>query len=179
MSDIPANRTIIQLEGAQFRSAVSEALMQGIGGSTNFINQKLFEEKEYKLNGVYSLEVSPQIAADGYSITPVSFDMQIFAVGMYHVIAGSGGVTELDIKACQTSGGTFATIFSTTPKITAAAGNGVWILTGQTDPNMTAAVLVTPTVLIPGGSAIRLDVITAQTGIPNSTGITLFYRAVN
>ena len=178
---VTPTRTLVYTPGAQFRSAVSEDLIQRIAGLQNFISLYQHSEKQFFLNGDYSRVAIPQTGADG--LTVFEFDATIIDVWMFNLVAGSAGTTELDIKMATTSGGAFSSIFSTTPKITSAAGNNAWVgnpsvwTTGSAvqDATYTVPTGCTRPVLSGGGqtlnvdkySALRLDILQAQTNGQN------------
>jgi hypothetical protein len=178
---VTPSRTLVYTPGAQFRSAVSEELIQRISGLQNFISLYQHSEKQFFLNGPYDIKTPPQTALDGLTI--FEFDATIIDVWMFNLVAGSSGTTELDIKMATTSGGTFTSIFSTTPKITSAAGNNAWVgnpsvwTTGSPvqDGTYTVPTGCTRPVLTGGGqtldvnkrSALRVDILQAQTGGQN------------
>lgn len=178
---VTPTRTLVYTPGAQFRSAVSEDLIQRIAGLQNFISLYQHSEKQFFLNGPYDIVTPPLTALDG--LTVFEFDATIIDVWMFNIVAGSAGTTELDIKMATTSGGAFSSIFSTTPKITSAAGNNAWVgnpsvwTTGTAvqDATYTVPTGCTRPVLSGGGqtlnvdkhSALRLDILQAQTGGQN------------
>lgn len=172
-------RKIIYVPGAQFRSAVSEELIQLISGNSNFIALYQHSEKRFDLNGNYGLAAMPFLSADGYGF--FEFNAEIFDVWMYLQYSGSG-TTELDIKHATTPGGAFTSIFGTTPKIASTAGNSQWTHiggaagTGITVPVFTGSV---STFTVNAGDAIRCDIIQAQTGTTvNGAGLVVHYRPI-
>lgn len=173
MSEITGARKNIHQEEVEYLAAVSEATFTKMGGSVNFINNRQHSEKQFFANGRYGIESSyPTLAVDG--LTFFQYDAEIIDAWMFVAFAGSGGTTELDIKRATTPGGSFTSIFSTTPKITSAAGNFVWIHVGSAIAGTTAPVLATT--LVDAEDALRLDVITAQSGTPITTGLIIHYR---
>lgn len=54
MADITPLRVTIPLPGSQFLSAVSENLIQSLGGMNNFLAYFAHEKKDFFLNGTYS-----------------------------------------------------------------------------------------------------------------------------
>jgi len=194
MADVDPVRQDVPLPGTQFLSAVSEFLAQSIAGSVNFINYFQHSEKQFFLNGFYNVSQSfPQSAVDGMAV--FEFNAQIIDVWMFNVIAGLSGTTELDILIADSSGGSFTSIFTTTPKISYQAGNYAWV--GAVNPsligpnyspspsysppsNTTQPVLnASITNAIPAWSAIRCDLIQAQgggTSGPQNCGILVHYR---
>lgn len=170
----PARKLIYQL-GTQFRSAVSEELIQRLAGISNFISLYQHSEKQFFINGSYSTATTPVLGVDGLAV--FEFDAEIIDVWMFNTTAGSGGTTELDLKVATTSGGAFTSIFSTTPKITSAAGNNAWVGApggAYVAPTGTTAPVIS-TVNVDAHSAIRLDLLQTQTGGQNC-GLIVHYR---
>jgi hypothetical protein len=163
---------IDQLE-VKYRAAVSEATFSKIGSMINFIGHRTHEKKDFFINGPYK-NGAGTLGADGICI--FEFDAEIFAVYMFNNIAGSGGTTELDIKKQATSGGAYSTIFSTTPKIASTAGNWARVGTGESGTGLTAPVLTSTPLNVSEGEALRLDIISVQTGNPQNCGIIIHYR---
>jgi len=189
MSIIAPQRRLVHQEAVQFRAGVSEDVGTRLGANLNLHALRQYDVKEFRLNGQYTLVTGPQTDVDGFYIFP--FDCEIIQVGYYHGVAGSGGTTELDIKIASTSGGPFSSIFSTTPKIQASAGNDVFALAYAITENTLGQVWaaasqpsgVTGAVLSGGapflvnaGQAIRLDILSKQTGNPQQTGILIYFR---
>lgn len=165
---------MIFFEGARFRSANSEELIQRLGGSINFVNERQYEVRDFIANGQYgAVPTYPIIANDGLSF--FKFDVEIIDAWAWVQYAGASGTTELDLKYATTPGGAFNSIFSTTPKIQAAAGNFVWVHLGSVVANTTAPVISVPN--IDAGWAVRMDIITGQTGTAvNGAGLQIHYR---
>lgn len=166
-------RKNIFYEGARFLSAVSEELIQRIAASINFINERQYEVRDFIANGQYNAVGSfPIIANDGLSF--FLFDVEIIDVWAWVQFAGSGGTTELDLKYTTAPGGSFTSLFSTTPKLTAGAGNYAYIHLGAVLAGATAPVLATSS--INAGWAFRLDILQAQSGTVNGAGLQVHYR---
>ena len=172
MTELSQTRSNIHVEETQFIYGLSEALFQKVGKSINFINEKQYAEKQWFVNGDYSGLVLPYLAIDG--LAPVKYDMTIIDAFMFASEVGGAGTTELDIKVATASGGAFATIFSTTPKIAVAAGDYSFVFVGGSGAGLTAPVIGTAD--IDAGSALRMDVIQSMTGSPRGAGIVLMYR---
>lgn len=172
MTDITPARANLQVEETDFNSAVSEALLQKMGGSVNFINDRQHSEKQFFLNGKYNQATLPLLASDGLVV--FNFNATIINAYMFVLISGSGGVTELDIKRTTSSGGAFSSIFSTTPKISSSAGDFAYVGIGGSGSGLTAPVLSVTDV--DAGDALRMDLISAQTGDVRSTGLIIHYR---
>ena len=173
MALVPDLKKYIDLLEIKYKSAVAESTFTKIAGMVNFIGHRTHEKKDFFVNGTYRAFLG-QNGVDG--ITIFQFDAEIFAVYMFNTVAGSGGTTELDIKKQTASGGAYSTIFTTTPKIDASAGNSVRIGTGETGSGMVAPVLISTPFNVSAGEALRVDVLQAQTGDPQNCGIILHYR---
>lgn len=173
MVDLPDERALIQTEEAQFKFAVSESMFQKTGKSLNFMLNRTHQEKGWYINGNYSFVSLPFNSVDGFTF--FKFDALIVDAFMFVQFAGGGGTTELDIKRATTPGGAFTSIFSTTPKITAAAGNNAWTYVGGVLAGATAPVI--STTMVNANDALRCDIITTQTGSTvNGCGLVLIYR---
>ena len=170
-TQVPPARKLIFVDGAQFRGAVSEELIQRIGATTNFINLFQYDSKQFYANGPYGNATMPQLGVDG--LVFFEFTSLIIDVWAFVITAGSG-TTELDVKYATGSGGGFTSIFSTTPKITAAAGNDAWTHLSSAPSGTTAPVLSTTT--FAAGVALRMDILQAQTSGAQGTGIVVHYQ---
>jgi hypothetical protein len=92
---------------------------------------------------------------------------EISQAGITREVAGSGGVTEIDIKI-KPPAGAWTSIFTTRPQIFAAAGADASAYTGSANAGTTAPVLTSPTIAIASGTLMRMDVISVETGTPNT-----------
>lgn len=176
-------------EETRFRAAVSESVAQKIGSAVNFINFRQFDEKSFRANGPYGdAAVFPVIGLDGLYVLP--FDAEIFGYFMYNEYPGTGGTTEFDVKLATTSGGTFTSIFSVTPKINSTASAETfclgYIVTETTttqiytvNPSPPTGVTVGTFTSVPfqvnAGDAIRVDVISGMPSAQNG-GLVLLHR---
>ncbi len=160
---ITANQLVVQASG----------LVDG--RSTSAVAGKIAAQgtHQWQLNGGYA-NVGAATEIDGYLFFPV--DATITAIWIYNAVAGSGGTTEFDIKKATAPAGAFATILSTTGKITSAAAAGVWTdngsivsaQTGVTKPVMSSA-------NVSAGDALRFDTISTMTGSPRDCGVVIQY----
>jgi len=169
---------MIESEETKFRYAGSESIMQKMGKSINFINTYQFDTWMFPLNGPYDIVSDPQLSAAGLYIVPTGISLEIFDVAMWNVVAGTSGTTELDVLYTLTSGGSFTSIFTTTPKIAFGAGDNAYVQTGGSGTGLTAPVLTSTPLTIPSGAALRLDKLSSQVGGENA-GLTLFFRPVS
>ena len=181
MSEITAARYNIQVEEVQYSSAVSESTFNKIGGSINHINtyQNNFLEfgflKAISPNGTPTYNQGQSVPAVMSGIEPFIDSCEIYKVALIHGTSGSSGTSELDIEWAAHGSGTWATIFSTTPKATSStASNTSWV-TGLAAPTgITTPVLSKTTFAV--GDRLRCKVVTLQVGSPNEFMLRIFYR---
>lgn len=187
--DLTAARRLIQEEETRYRAAVSEAVAQKMGQTMNFISKRQYDVKDFRLNGPYDIVAAPQFAVDGIYVFP--FDVEIINLTIYNFVPGSSGTTELDLKRATSSGGSWSSIFSVTPKITSAATDpdGAYGLSydivdgtlGQTwnlntpGTGVTMGQLTSAPFNVDKGDAIRVDKITHMTGAQNC-GLLVYFR---
>lgn len=175
MSDIPSARNFLQIESARFRSAVSENLLQTMGGLANFLGKKTYQEKQYFINGPYSISPAPDFYVDGVCI--FEFDSEIIDIWVFQSVPGTGGITEIDLKMATTSGGAFTSIFSTTPKLDSTSGSGVWMdSAGIVPPGTGMQQPILATTSIPAGAAIRIDLLQKMTGVPATSQLSVLLQ---
>ncbi len=173
MAELPDELQNIHVEETQSRFAVSESIAQKMGSSMNFINNRHHAVKRWDINGNYGAITVPFNSIDGYDFCWK--DLTIVEVLMWVQVCGSAGTTELDIKRATASGGSFTSIFSTTPKIAFGAGSGVWVKLLGAGSGLTAPVLTSTD--LDEGDALRCDLIQHQTGTAvNGTGIILLHK---
>lgn len=182
MVAVTDNRQLIQNEETQFRSALSEAVFRKFGGVANFLNNRQYQPKEFKVNGQYNN--SGITGVDGLHVW--QFPAEIIGITLFNVRTGTAGDIEFDIHRLQESGGSISdlgSIFSTTPKINFAAGDNAYfnrdvinaVTTGLTT-NITLPVFTRTTFL--AGDAMRVDFIQAQAGGENA-GCIVHFRPIN
>ncbi len=175
MSDLSILRQNIQVEETRYGAGVSEFTLQKVGGAINFINIRQYQEKEFQANGFYGRTAMPYIVTDG--LTFFNFDAEIVNVFAYINEPGTTGTTEIDIKISAPGSGSWASIFSTTPKFTSSAAALSRVDVTGTNPattGVTAPVLSTTNVL--AGYAVRMDLIQAMTSDPVTCGALIIYR---
>ncbi len=176
MTAITPARNLIQVEASEFRAAVSESTLQLAGATMNLISLYQQNTKRFEINGKYGLVSLPFAAIDG--IDMMLSNAIVYGVMMFVRQAGSSGTTELDIKYATTTGGSWTSMFSTTPKIQSSAGDFVWIYqdlitnTSSAVANTTAPVLSVTS--LTKYYSIRADIITAQGGDARGCGIILY-----
>jgi hypothetical protein len=140
LTQLSPERILIQQEETRFRAAVAESLLARVGQTANFINLYQANMREFMINGGYGESVVPFLGAEG--IIKFPYDWELVDVYIYSGESTSGtGTTELDLKWKPFSSGSYASIFSTTPKFTSSAGTFETCGLGQTKTGFTAPVL--------------------------------------
>jgi hypothetical protein len=174
----PARNTIY-IEGSQFRSAISEDLLQRFGASINFINTYQYFPFYFGMAGAYgNATFLATLPATGLGpFETFDYNSQIVNVRVYSGTQGSSGTTTVDIKKASAGSSSYTTIFSTLPSVTSAAPanaqfdiNGIdgTLPTGCTRP-------VLSTVNFTAGDKLRFDVTGIQTGASDLI-VTIFWR---
>jgi hypothetical protein len=165
----------------QFRSSVSESVGGKIGGSINFINNYQYDTKAFFVNGPYNTVSGSQTGIDGAYIC--ASNMEIYAIMMFNLVAGSSGDLEFDLKRFTASGGSGTSIFSTKPKIPSSSGNNAYLgyrfsdstileqVSGSTLPVLTS-------VNLDAGDMLTCDITLKQTGGQNG-GLVVLMRPRN
>lgn len=134
-----------------------------------------YTEHQFQANGVYSSAITfPQTFVDGLMM--FNFNATIIAIWIYVETTGTSGTTEFDLKLAS-SGGTYASILSTTGQISSAATANTWTdsnsvigtQTGVTKPVLSSA-------SVNAGQGLRLDLLQAATGSANC-GVLVQYKA--
>lgn len=182
MSDIIPERINIQNEESAYRAAVSEATMTRVGASINHINyfqNKFFEFGFIKAiansgNPTYNQFIAPLVISN---FEEFEFGSKIIGVECQHNTSGSSGTTELDIHWSTQNSGSWASIFSTTPKVTSSAPSDAQFDTfgnATTPTGCTVPVLSKST--FDAGDRIRCRCVTTQSGTPNGFLLKLIYR---
>lgn len=142
MADVTPARNNIQVEETQYKAAVSEAVGQKIGGAINFINTYITQKFYFGVSGPFDSLTLPYTDFGYQEVFP--FDAEIVNVYCRYGVAGTSGTSEIDIEWAADNSGTWASIFSTTPKVAHnAADNGVFDADGvsTTPANCTQPVL--------------------------------------
>lgn len=173
MSDIVPERIIIQQEETAYKAAVSEATLSRVGATTNFINSYQANLREFMINGGYG-SAAPFLGIDG--IIRFNHAWELTDVFIYTLQDTSGtGTTELDLKWKPFSSGSYASIFSTTPKFTSAASAYETCGIGQSKSGFTAPVLSKTT--FAAYDQVRIDMLDAVSG-GIGTGIGIVFRPI-
>lgn len=141
MASIGASRVEITVQEMQTGSAASESTMNRVGGDLNLLLTAGPIFLHWTANGPYSNGGTPQTRVDGERM--LMDNCKLVGFFLHTETAGSAGTLEIDILR-RTTGGSSATIFSTTPKILFSSGNNsrigkdfrdstvLWTATGAT-----------------------------------------------
>jgi len=140
MSDITPERILIQQEETKFRAAVSESTLSRVGANSNFINMYQANLREFMVNGPYGQAVVPHFGAESIIRFPFNWELIDLYIATGNLTTGAG-TTELDIKWKPFSSGSYASVFSTTPKFTSAAATFETCGIGQAKTGFTAPIL--------------------------------------
>lgn len=174
MSDLAGSRVFVQTESVKTRKPVSENVLQTIGGALNFQTSTNIFQHTWKVNGQYA-GYANLLGVDNAFIIPVN--AQIFQVRFFIETPGASGTTEMDIKYASTSGGSFTSIFTTTPKAISTTPAFSYIEIGGTVTGMTAPVLTTNPFLVVKGGILRADLIQSMGSMPYNVSVTIDYYA--
>lgn len=161
MTMIIPERILIQQEETSFRAAGSESTLSRVGATANFINQYQANMREFMINGPYGAYPMPQNSVDG--IIKFPFPWEIVDCYIYSGDSTSGtGITELDLKWKPFNSGSYASIFSTTPKFDSSSLQYETCGIGQSKTGFTAPIL--NKTLFDANDQIRFDILQALTG---------------
>ena len=175
---IPASISIMQLDTSGNMSAV----LTVDGTSIQIISNQLVvpsginnqREHSWELNGTYPGLSYPLLNIDSIFFAP--YNITITAIWIYNGNAGTSGTTEYDLKVAS-PGGSFATIFSTTGKITSAAASTIWTDSNSVVSSQTGVTKpVVSTASISAGQAIRFDLIQSMLGPATDARIRIIYK---
>lgn len=180
MADVAPLRENVQVESVQSGAAGAESTMQIIAGSANFWNTYYEGSRGWFLNGEYWRVAGAQTGVDGAVFCPSN--MEIYAVGMFNLVAGGSGSLEFDIIRHAHAGGS-SSVFTTRPSIPVSSGNNAWVIRRFTDnailhqtAGSVAPVLVST--LLTEGDMLTCNVTAKQTA-GQSGGIVVFLKPRN
>ena len=193
MANITPVRRNVQQEEVQYKSAVSEATFSKLGASLNFINYYQYKHYEFGFikaiansgNPTYNTFTPPLVISD---LEAFPTNSEIVAITLQHNTSGSSGTSELDIQWSTQNSGTWASIFSTTPKATSAAptvaqwdsvysdATLTWSSVATTPAGCTVPVFLKTT--FNAGDRLRCRAVTNQAGTPNGFTMRIYYRPI-
>lgn len=176
MADVSPARNNIQIEEVQYKSAISEAVGQKIGGAINFINEYQVKQFHMGVTGGFSVLTIPYTDIGVQEVFET--DSEIENVYIRFGVAGTSGTSELDIEWAADNSGTWASIFSTTPKVAnTASDNGVFDANGvSTTPAGCTQPILSKTTFA-AGDKIRCNIEDAATGASDFV-IVIHYRPI-
>ena len=128
---------------------------------------------DMKLNGLYGGSAAYN-GVDGLWVAPSN--CQIMNVFIYQEVGGAAGTTTLDLKVKPFAAGAFTSMFLTAPAVDATAADNEWCGVGDTNTGFTAPVLTSLPFAVAAKSAIRMDLIAAQTGSAAGVGLIIVYE---
>lgn len=172
MTAVPSSNQVTQLEETQTRNPVSESVMQKFGGVLNFFLSWIHVEVRFTMNGPYKV-FAGRLGIDGVYRFPVK--AKIIAIEIVNQESGTGGTTENDIKTTSNPQGVWATIFSTTPKITSAAAAWAFANISTNASGTVKPVLITTPFNVNAGDYMRMDNITVMDGSPKNYSVSVIY----
>ena len=166
MTDISEARKNVTIEETQYRASVSEATMNKLGASVNFVNKRQNDKHSWHLNGPYRLGVG-STGPDG--TFPCLFDMAITGFAYYSGQSGSAGSTTIDIHKLSGAGVDAGSIFTTLPEVdSTSADNSTTIYDVLNATTISLPTGHTLAVLnqtdFDAGDVLRLDLPTGMTG---------------
>ncbi len=178
-------RNYIYVEGSQFRNAVSEDLLQRSAATNNFILD--YEMINFQF-GIAKTNVNvgnPSYASIGTPFTGFGTieafptNAQITGIELVHSASGSSGTSEIDIKWASTNSGSFASIFSTTPKCASTApSNAQWDTFGNAATPTGCTVPVLSKTTFNKGDVLRCDIISTQAGNCNGFTLQIYFQPI-
>lgn len=167
----------IYSEEVDRNKGVNQSTWRKIGGAINFILHRTHEVKRFTINGAYGqLPPSsyPFLFVDGVHV--FEFDAEIFNIWVYNKNSGGTGTTELDIKKAPAGSSVWTSILTTTAKILPTAAAGIRFKIGDVATGITAPVMTSNPLQVNAGDAIRMDLITAISGVNGGAGMIIHFR---
>lgn len=176
MSDISPSRTNIQVQEVQYASAVSEATFTRIGAGINFINSYQNKQFFFGAGGPFSVLTIPFTDIGTQEVFERA--SEITGVFIRFGESGSSSTSEFDLEWAADGSGTWASIFSTTPKVSnTATNNGVFDSSGvSTTPSGCTQPVLDKTTFA-AGDKLRCNIVTAATGASDFI-LVIHYRPI-
>ncbi len=141
MTAVPGERILIQDEETKFRAPVSAAMAQRLAASMNFINTNQCTVREFMFNGDYGTVADfPHLGVEQIFMFPFDWELVFCYISTGEIVSGTG-LTECDLKWKPFASGSYASIFSTTPKFDNTATAFEACGEGQTKTGFTAPIL--------------------------------------
>lgn len=171
MADVTPLRVVIQQDEVAYKAANSEATFSRIGSSINHIHYYQAPLMSFKINGGYA-GAAPFLGVDGLLSFPFNWSIVEIKIASGPSTAGTG-TTEIDVKWKPYNSGSYASIFTTSPKFTSSASSFESIGVGQTKTGFTAPVISKTD--FDANDQIRVDLIQALTS-GDGVYLTIFFR---
>lgn len=173
MADIPSvDEGNIQEAEAEFKAAVSEYVTRRMGSNLNYIRNFHLFTHLYKMNGPIS-SFSGKLGVDGTFIFP--YNSVIVDAIISIQTNGSSGALTIDVQTSTFPSGSYASIFSTIPSITAGAGNQVTCGQGDSVSGVTAPVITGGALVVAAKTRMKMNVSATPAGFPENAGIEIVY----
>jgi len=171
-TDITSVRKNILIEESDFKSPLSEAYGQKVGGSINFINNYQNKCFDFKFLGPFDVLTVPEDGTRGNL-----FNYEIVGITGYLFDRGDSGTTEVDIKYYR-AGADQGSILSTTLQITAGSGETYFSVDLLTPSSETGAGVTVPVFSTTGFNAfdhLAVKLTTAAVSVEQLT-LNIHYR---
>lgn len=168
---------VISVNPTGLASGIAAAIADGVStvasGSTLGVRNTMFTHS-FELNGNYGNLTIPTLQIDGLRF--FNFNATIVNAWAWIRGAGSSGTTAVDIKYASAPGGSFASIFSTTPKFASTAGASAYTdSAGVVTPGTGVTAGVLSTTSVAAGGALKMD-LTGTMVNPDSVGVTIIFK---
>lgn len=155
-------RNNIYQEEVVYKAAVSEAVGSKIAGAINFINNKQNKHFDMGVTGGFSVLTVPYTDIGAQEVFETA--SEITNVFVKYGVAGTASTSELDIEWAADNSGTWASIFSTTPKVgNAASDNNVFDANSVCTLPASCTRPVLSKTTFAAGDKIRCNIVTAAT----------------
>jgi len=175
MAIVPATKKYVQLPSVETRQPVGESMLQGMGGSVNFLLNSTEFQHTFKLNGPYK-SANGKTYVDGTFI--FDYAAEIYEVIMYNFIPGLSGFTEMDILYSGGTGSPFGSILSVKPEISFNDPHPSYVKIGDSRPTVQAPVLSINPFPVTAGAWLRLDITNTQGSGCKNAGIIIKWRPI-
>ena len=120
MTDIVPSRNIIQVEETKYKASVSEATMQRIGASINFIINKIYDRLYFEWGQV------PRVTTYSEGLQGIRYIYETVEISRYILstfTAGTSGTNAVNFSVYNEFNTLLGDLFSTPPSIGSGAGN--------------------------------------------------------
>lgn len=176
MAAINPSREVIFQEDTAYQRSVSEVILSKFGAQSNFLNTYQVDQKEWILNGSFSVATGLDFW-DGPRT--FFFNSEIVAVSFWQESAVSG-TTRFDIRWLNSAGSDQGSIFSTKPQIATSARRIGFrnLVTGTTIAQSGVTLPVFSKTTFLEGQTIHLVLDSAMTQAFNA-GIVVYFRPIN